>query len=324
MRDLPGGGVLIGAEKGLFIAPALPLSDATVKSETEVSALPLRSETVRLSFLHPCASVSDHLGLRLTSLLSGTTRPEVAVAFSFDTLDKDRAILSAPIKFPVPGNWTLQLRQGTTAVGSPIPIPVTGPSIWERLASAWQIVVGVASALYIALFALLLLATRYSTRAFAILNDAVWAKLVTWPFFLLRHVPAVQRWVLEPWFHNVRDSTRRDARFVDPPISSSGREPMTASSMLSGLRGQSRLWLQGRSGMGKTSVFAAWERAYFASPDAKTLHAAARKHGFMLVMLPVRYFADVPPPMATSRRRGCWRPYAFALSSSILQWRTWA
>ena len=66
--------------------------------------------------------------------------------------------------------------------------------------------------------------------------------------------------------------------------------------MLSRLRDQSRLWLQGRSGMGKTSVFAAWERAYFASPDAKTLHAVTRQHGFILVMLPVRDFATVQPP----------------------------
>src|SRR5207302_11120118 len=118
------------------------------------------------------------------------------------------------------------------------------------------------------------IATRYSTRAFTILNDAVWAKLVTWPFFLLRHVPAVQRWVLEPWFRNVRATTRLDAGFVDPPVSSSGREPMPASSMLSRLRDQSRLWLQGRSGIGKTSVIATWERAYFASSYAKTLYAA--------------------------------------------------
>jgi hypothetical protein len=109
------------------------------------------------------------------------------------------------------------------------------------------------------------------SRAFPILNDAVWATLVTWPFLLLRHVPAVQRWVLEPWFREVRARTRLDARFVDPPVSSGGREPVLASSMLSRLRDQSRLWLQGRSGMGKISGFAAWERAYFASPDAKTL-----------------------------------------------------
>jgi hypothetical protein len=242
--------VLIGAESGLFIAPALPLAAAQVKPETNLSGLPLHREVqIRLSFLHPCARVADRLGLTLAaSLLDGAMHSEAPVEFPYDTRPaKDKAILAAPIGFNAPGNWILQLRQGTTTLGEPIAISIAGPSIWEQLASAWQIVVLVAGALYLAAFALLLLATRYSTRAFAILNDAVWAKLVTWPFFLLRHIPAVQCWVLESWFRNVRATTRPDARFVDPPVSSSERELAPASSLLGRLREQSRLWLQVRS-----------------------------------------------------------------------------
>jgi len=227
IHDLPGGGVLIGAQNGFFIAPALPLSTARVERETDLSGLPLRREVqIRVSFQHPCAPVSNHLGLTLTVSLDGEVHADVPVAIPYETPPaKDQAILSAPIEFDAPGNGTLQLRQGTTAIGMPISISISGASFWERLVSAWQIVVVIVGALYVAAFALLLLATRYTARAFTILNDAVWAKLVTWPFFLLRYIPAIQCWVLEPWFRNVRITTRRDARFVDPPVSSNEREP---------------------------------------------------------------------------------------------------
>jgi hypothetical protein len=298
MHGLPGGGVLIRADKGFLAMPTLPLSAARVKLETNLSGLPLDREVqIRLSFVHPCAQVSDHLGLTLAALSpGGTTRAGVSVHFPEGTHPiKDKAILAAPIIFDVPGEWVLQLQQGLTAVGERMSVSIAGPSIVEQLVSAWQIIVGIVFALYITIFALLLFATRYSTRAFAILNDPVWAKRVFWPFFFLRHIRAVQCWVLEPSFRKVRAAKRLDARFVDPPISSSKSEPMPASSLLHRLRERPRLWLQGRSGMGKTSVFAAWESAYFASPDAKTLRAATRQHGFILVMLPMRHFARPPP-----------------------------
>jgi hypothetical protein len=204
MHDLPCGGVVIGADDGTFLAPEPALSEARVKPETNLSGLPLRREVqMRLSFLHPCAPVSDRLGLALAaSPLGGAIQAMVPVTFPYDTAPaKDRAILSAPIEFRAPGNWILQLHQGTVTIGEPIPISIASPSFSKWLASAWQIIVVVAGALYIAAFALLLLATRYSTRAFAILNDAAWAKMVTWPFFLLRQIPAVHCWVLAHLIH---------------------------------------------------------------------------------------------------------------------------
>src|SRR5262249_12834693 len=53
------------------------------------------------------------------------------------------------------------------------------------------------------------------------------------------------------------------------------------------LRRLPRLWLHGRSGMGKSSVFAARERAYFAE-DVSSLSAALRRYGFILMTLLIR------------------------------------
>ena len=50
--------------------------------------------------------------------------------------------------------------------------------------------------------------------------------------------------------------------------------------------------------MGKSSVFAAWERTFFTAKDAPSLNAAVRRYGFILIMLPVRHYATLTPPEA--------------------------
>jgi hypothetical protein len=166
------------------------------------------------------------------------------------------------------------------------------------LASIWQVVLATAAALYALGFITLLLMTRRSALAFRILTDAVWAKWLTWPFFFLRHVPLAQRWVLEPWFQAVRRSTPTDVRFLDPPASNAAGALTGAAALLQRLNGSPRIWLHGRSGMGKSSVFGAWDRAYFTAEDMPNLDAAVRRYGFILIMLPLRNYAALPVPNA--------------------------
>ena len=169
-------------------------------------------------------------------------------------------------------------------------------SLWDTLASIWQVVVAAAAVLYSLALITLVLMTRRSAWAFRILTDAAWAKWLTWPFFFLRHAPAVQRWVLEPWFQAVRRGTLTDVRFLDPPVSTNAGSPRGAATLLQWLTNSPRLWLHGRSGMGKSSVFAAWERAYFTTEDAPNLNAAVRRYGFILITLPMRNYAALPVP----------------------------
>jgi ligand-binding sensor domain-containing protein len=192
-------------------------------------------------------------------------------------------------------------RYGNRSAPKDLDFRVTLPkpeSFWDALAAAWHAILAALSGLYIlALVALLLLTRRYAW-AFAILSDAVWAKWLTWPFFFLRHVPAVQRWVLQPWFQAVRRGTLTDVPFLDPPVSSAAGVRSEGTALLRRLRGAPRLWMHGRSGMGKSSVFMAWQRAYFAAADMPKLDAAVRRYGFILIMLPVRHYAALPVPDA--------------------------
>jgi hypothetical protein len=50
--------------------------------------------------------------------------------------------------------------------------------------------------------------------------------------------------------------------------------------------------------MGKSSIFAAWERAYFGSKDRPKLSAAVHHFGFILVTLRVRDYAGIASPNA--------------------------
>src|SRR4029077_3857871 len=146
----------------------------------------------------------------------------------------------------------------------------------NTLLAAWPIVVATVTGLLGLGFIVLLLLAHRSARAFTILSDAAWARWLTWPFFFLRHVPAVQRWVLEPWFQAVRRSTMTDTPFLNPPVSITAGSLSEGVALLRRLRDSPRLWLHGRSGMGKSSVFAAWERAYFVAADVPNLSVAAR------------------------------------------------
>ena len=74
--------------------------------------------------------------------------------------------------------------------------------------------------------------------------------------------------------------------------------------------------------MGKSSVFAAWERAYFSAEDMPALKAAVRRHGFILITLPVRHYAALPVPDANRPDPGYWKRCAANWSSSALQLKT--
>ncbi|MGB8841443.1 MAG: two-component regulator propeller domain-containing protein, partial [Aliidongia sp.] len=209
------------------------------------------------------------------------------------------------VKFPHDGAYRLSVvavdKYGNRSEKKDIDFNVTLPkpkSFWERLLSAWPVILAGLTCLYFFAFLTLLFLTRWYSWAFRILSDEVWAKWLTIPFALIRHFRAVQLWVLEPWFQEVRMRTRTDLPFLDPPAASAQSEPREATTLLHRQRDKPRLWLHGRSGMGKSSVFAGWVRAYFTAADLPSLGAAFRRYGFILIPLSVRDYAALPPPDA--------------------------
>jgi hypothetical protein len=209
------------------------------------------------------------------------------------------------VTFDHDGTYQLRVvavdRYGNRSEPKDINFKVTLPkpkTFWDTLVAAWPIIVATITGLLALGFTVLLSLAHCSARAFTILSDVAWARWLTWPFFFLRHAPAVQRWVLEPWFQSVRRSTTTDIPFLDPPVSMIAGSPSEGVALLRRLRDSHRLWLHGRSGMGKSSVFAAWERAYLVAEDVPNLKAAAHQYGFVLIAIPLRHYAALPVPDA--------------------------
>ena len=107
------------------------------------------------------------------------------------------------VPFPHDGTYQLRViavdRYGNRSEPKDINFKVTLPkpaSLWDTLVAAWPIVVAAVTGVWALGFIVLLWLAHRSARAFAILSDAAWARWLTWPFFFLRHVLAVQRWVL--------------------------------------------------------------------------------------------------------------------------------
>ncbi|MDM0110516.1 hypothetical protein QTI66_00015 [Variovorax sp. J22R133] len=305
IHALPGGGALIIAGPGLpYEIPAVPIHNAGVKPLAKFGEWVPQSDPreVRLRFRHPCAPVADEIGLSLVVSRRGDGNDATQSArirrADGPMSGPDVVELAAAATFDKPGEWTLELRQAGILVGQPVSFTLAGPTIFDRLVAAWQWILACLVIAYIVLFAALMWISHRSLATLRMLMDPAWgAKLLTWPFFLLRHAPAVQRWVFEPWFQNVRQSMAdRRPVFLDPPAKGVEGQAVAASALLGELSSGRRVWLQGRTGMGKSTVFAAWERAYYDDPDHATLADAARKHGFILVMLPVRHYAAIDPP----------------------------
>lgn len=306
MAGLLRGGALLATERGLYVVREHPMADGTVEHALANSGLPQlpRGQEIGLLLLHPCASSANDLELVVSAVDPSGQRRASTRARLADGLEPGwgRAHLSANVVLDQAGDWTLELMQGSTRVGDPVQVTVGGPPawsvIWEWMATYWRGIVAAASVAYAIAFVALMAASRRSVVAFRVLNDAVWARLLTWPFFLLRHVPAVQRWVLEPWFQAIRGSLTEHGRglYLDPPVISSDGRSLSGSLLLGRLKETRRIWMQGRTGMGKSAVFAAWERLYFGCP---TLADAAARYGAILVMLPVRHYAGLEPPDRT-------------------------
>lgn len=321
IHKLPGSNmVLIGAQKGLYQIPSLPLSNAKVEliSKNPLKVLEDVSQEVHLRFSHPCASQSDALGLRLATSPAGESQNINQLLNTHQVkmveTGSGSAEITSSVRFDKAGDWKLQLFQAENAVGEPVPILARGLTFIEYLISIWPQIMFVLGAIYITLFLALLWISHRSLGVLRMLMDPAWgAKLLTWPFFLLRHVPAVQRWVLEPWFQNVRrtltlpDPDPKPA-FLDPPVTDKlpvwgkplVRDPkgrvINATTLLNELSSRRRVWLQGCTGMGKSAVFMEWAKIYYCDSNKATLADAVRKHGFILIMLPVRDYAMTEPP----------------------------
>jgi hypothetical protein len=113
--------------------------------------------------------------------------------------------------------------------------------------------------------------------------------MLIWPSLIVPHAWPVQRWALAPWFRTERAKAAPQNAFVEMPVRGPDGAELTAAALITRAETSRRVWLQGRSGMGKSTAVAAWCAAYFG--DHKRLSKASRRFGFALVPVPATALA---------------------------------
>ncbi len=285
VQPLSEGRALLGTPHGI-LATATTLSDAstTLSLDRPLALSWSRSGvTVKGQVRHACATAAEHMNLVVEATRDGDapTRAPVRVVGH----GSGGADLSAELGSLSAGSWTLRLVSAATGkdvpVGKPESVSITpAPGQWLEGNWLW-LLVGLVGVQVVA-FGGLFVGARWRRLPLRALGSA-WAKAVIWPALLLQHAWPLQRWLLSSWFRTMRGRTPFEAAFVETTVRSRDGTELKQMELLARL-GSARVWLQGRSGMGKSTAFAAWQQAFFGAHPS--LSKAARQFGFVLVPVP--------------------------------------
>ncbi|WP_132680154.1 hypothetical protein [Pseudomonas vancouverensis] len=250
---------------------------------------------------HPCASVAEALRLELVArYLADDSAKDVRTRALLSKVSSGEIGFSARFDGLKQGDWSIQLvstaGDSDELIGVPVVVSVNY-SYLDLARKFWPQIAGVSAALYLAVFLMLLVFARWSSTAARVISDPVWSKVGAWPYFALRHSRLMQVWILESWFKERRATIQQKVAFLDPPISC-GEVTGPAMKLLERLKAMPRIWMVGNAGMGKSSVFSAWERDFFLE-GSPSLSQAVRRFGFgfVLVTLPARQYSAVSAPV---------------------------
>ena len=146
-----------------------------------------------------------------------------------------------------------------------------------------------AVATYFALFGALMIASRRSRWAWGVVTDPWWGKVGLPYWFALRHVPALQRWILARWFGAMRPERRED--YLPVPLTGPQGAGMASLDLAGALKPGRRVWLQGAAGMGKTALVGHAVAQY--CDGAENLGQAFRRWGYVPLPIALRDYASI-------------------------------
>lgn len=292
IQPLSDGRALVATSRGL-LATAETLSDAQVTLDVGRSLASgwqsgsVVSGTVR----HPCAAVAEDMTLFVEAAADDAGGAAARVPATIVGHTADAASLTADLGALGPGRWRARLVAAATGTDVPVGKPATiavdaAAGQWLRANWLWLLVaLAVVQTLAFGGLAGLAHWRAWPLRALR----SAWARILIWPSLLLPRAWPLQKWVLAPWFRKERAKTPPQASFVDVPLRGPDGAELTAAALVARLGTSRRVWLQGRSGMGKSTAFAAWCSAFFG--EHRRLSKAARRFGFALLPVPAHALA---------------------------------
>jgi len=293
---LDGQGFVVANRQGWWRSIRLPLSDAKVKllnrenlhGREVVTGVPVQ---VAISLDHPCATGLDSLAVEVSVSRDGDVvqqiKPQIGIV-------DGKAFLTFSLDLGVAGDWQFQvlsaLRIERRLIGPAVGFTITKIG-WLGALRQWGPDVLVAAVSLLAAANLgLFVAARWSKTAWrkATSNGlSAWAlQLATGVLTLFQHA---QLWILDLYFKTKQGDVERPPAMQPLPVTHVDGRTSTTEQLIAGSWRGRRVWVQGRSGMGKTLLFRHAVAAHFSG--ARNAFAAISTHGGILVPFVARDYA---------------------------------
>jgi hypothetical protein len=293
IQPLSDGRALVGTSRGL-LATAVMLGDAqaTVAVDRPLASGWWQSSLMVTGTLrHACAAVAEDLRLVVEAAADDGADAAVRVPATIVGRTADAASFTADLGTLGSGRWRARLVATATGtdvpVGKPAAIVVDAPA-GQWLRANWLWLLAAFAAVQALAFGVLLGLAHWRAWPLRVLRS-IWAKVLIWPSLLLPRAWLLQRWTLSPWFRAERAKAAPPKSFVEVPVRGPDGADLPAAALLARLATSRRVWLQGRSGMGKSTACAAWHAAFFG--DHSGLLKASRRFGFALLPVPAHALA---------------------------------
>ncbi|WP_375595845.1 hypothetical protein ABWI00_06000 [Algihabitans albus] len=303
--EVASGGRLVGGDEGLFVFQG-PKPPIVIQAKTATEGL--RGELHRFAWIlnHDCDTVWDqafwdHAAWFQVKLVGDKVYP--ALVIDSPTYPPDGFEVWSEILLEATDGTTVEAQLETRLLADEAPPLPRDPVAVARVKVNWgpedyaldfvKRFGGWVVLAHTLIFLGLVVAARSSGWAWRVLGDKIWGRAGLWFWVLFRHVPVVQRWVLQRWFVAMRERLP-EPRVLPLPLAGPDAVDAMSDRLVEMLAPGRRLWLQGAAGMGKTLLVDEVAVRYFRDPPS--LAASRSRYGYVLIPITLRSFASVPVP----------------------------
>jgi hypothetical protein len=275
------GNQVVAADNGLYFLPIRPSFQARGRMASASEAG--RATTVQWTFTDECARFAE-----TRDFLVKTADGRPVTMESFYNPDSRELFVRLPAEL-LPTSRSIQLY---ALDGLERPFPVGDPVSLEAtygIAHLLKLVGILGVLLHTGFFLGLTILARWRASAASMLLDPRARAIGLWWGFALAYSATLQRWILRRWFDERRAVALREPLLALALTRPETGEVIRADRLAEKLGPGSRIWLQGRPGMGKTTILRSIEQHFFA--DNEGLGQAVRRTGFIPLFIRLRTFA---------------------------------
>jgi hypothetical protein len=281
-----GGGIWINTDRGLFL-----IAGFGTAWDSPVTLQKMFPDTLYSDTPLPIAWKIQNYGWRATpGLVRSRMVVQEAHSHNAIVLEVPQGLFEITLKPLPPGDYTVVV-EATDLWGQ---LARSEPSTFHVYAHVWEVVIEWLTRLAVVYllvnvlaFLGLLVACRWSGRAFEFLSSPWVLRLGLYYGWALRNLPLLQVFVLARYFRSARLDLEKSThphvpRLLDRPQATG----ILSTDLLNELRSERRIWITGGPGTGKTDTVGEVLRGYFA--HATSAWRGWRQYGFIPVTVRLR------------------------------------